>query len=150
GSRQGQVAARDGGDAQDGQDRDRRAGARGGRLVEARVVHLDESDEFATPERCSILETWRDGDVTIARARGERGVTTQLHSLDVDERYLIVSGTGVVSVGDVAPTEVGPGDVVAIPAGAAQRIQNTGAEDLVFYCVCTPPFQPESYTALGE
>jgi len=118
--------------------------------VQPRIVHPDESDEFATPERCSILETWRDDEVTIARARVEPGVTTQLHSLDVDERYLIVSGTGVVSVGDVAPTEVGPGDVVAIPAGAAQRIENSGAEDLVFYCVCTPPFRPESYTALGD
>ena len=118
--------------------------------MQPRIVHPDESDEFATPERCSILETWRDDEVTIARARVEPGVTTQLHSLDVDERYLIVSGTGVVSVGDVAPTEVGPGDVVAIPAGAAQRIENSGAEDLVFYCVCTPPFRPESYTALGD
>ena len=118
--------------------------------MEARVVHPDESAEFDTPERCAILETWRDGEVTIARARVEPGVTTQLHSLDVDERYLIVSGRGVVSVGEVAPAEVGPGDNVGIPAGVAQRIENTGDEDLVFYCVCTPPFRPDSYTALGD
>jgi mannose-6-phosphate isomerase-like protein (cupin superfamily) len=118
--------------------------------VEARVVHPDEAAEFPTPERCAILETWRDGDVSIARARVEPGVTTQLHSLDVAERYLIVSGTGVVSVGDVAPAEVGPGDAVVIPPGTSQRIENTGAVDLVFYCICTPPFRPESYTALGE
>ena len=118
--------------------------------MEARVAHPDESAEFDTPERCAILETWRDADVSIARARVEPGVTTQLHALDVAERYLVVSGRGVVSVGDVAPTEVGPGDTVGIPAGAPQRIENTGDEDLVFYCVCTPPFRPESYTALGD
>ena len=118
--------------------------------MEARVVHPDESAEFETPERCSILETWRDGDVSIARARVEPGVTTQLHSLDVAERYVIVGGTGVVSVGDLAPTDVGPGDAVVIPAGVGQRIENTGTDDLVFFCICTPPFQPESYTALGD
>jgi mannose-6-phosphate isomerase-like protein (cupin superfamily) len=120
--------------------------------VEPRVVSPDEKDEFATPERCSILETWNDESdhgVSITRARVEPGVTTQLHSLDVDERYLVVSGVGVVSVGDLAPARVKPGDAVVIPAGEAQRIENTGNEDLIFYCICTPPFRPEGYTALG-
>jgi len=118
--------------------------------VEARVVRPDESAEFATPERCAILETWRDGEVSIARARVEPGVTTQLHSLDVAERYLVVGGRGVMTVGDLAPAEVGAGDAVVIPAGTPQRIENTGDGDLVFYCICTPPFRPEGYTALGD
>ena len=52
-------------------------------------------------------------------------------------------------VGDVAPAQVDAGDAVVIPAGIPQRIENTGDVDLVFYCVCTPPFRPEGYTALG-
>ena len=32
-----------------------------------------------------------------------------------------------------------------IPAGTAQQITNTGPEDLVFLCVCTPRFTPNCY-----
>jgi mannose-6-phosphate isomerase-like protein (cupin superfamily) len=57
-------------------------------------------------------------------------------------------GTGMVTVGEMAPEKVGPGDVVIIPAGTAQQISNTGDTDLVFYCICTPRFSPESYESL--
>jgi mannose-6-phosphate isomerase-like protein (cupin superfamily) len=111
----------------------------------------DPAGEFPTPERCSILESWNDDSdraVSIARARVEPGVTTQLHTVAVDERYVIVEGRGVVAIGDLAAEEVRPGDVIVIPAGTPQRITNTGTVDLVFYCVCSPRFTNEAYTAL--
>ena len=119
--------------------------------MDARISTPDVSSEFMTPERCFILESWNeDGDpaVSISRARVEPGVTTQLHSLDVDERYVIVSGEGQMQLGDGDKTVVGSGDVVAIPAGTPQRITNSGEADLVFYCVCSPRFRPEGYRAL--
>ncbi|HEX6310695.1 MAG TPA: cupin domain-containing protein [Acidimicrobiia bacterium] len=119
--------------------------------MDAGVVRPDDRDEFTTAERCSILESWNDESdaaVSIARARVEPGVTTQLHRVDVDERYVVVDGRGVARVGDLPPAEVGPGDVVLIPAGARQQITNVGESDLVFYCVCTPRFRPEAYEAL--
>jgi mannose-6-phosphate isomerase-like protein (cupin superfamily) len=120
-------------------------------VVYASIVTPDESAEFPTPERCAILESWNDASdptVSIARARIGPGITTQLHRVDVDERYLIVEGRGVASVGELPDTEVGPGDVVVIPAGTPQRIANPGDSDLVFYCVCSPRFTQESYHAL--
>ena len=117
----------------------------------ARIVRPDHAPELMTAERCFIVETWNDEadpSVSIARSRVAPGVTTQLHSLDVDERYVIVAGRGEVQVGDLGPTAVAPGDVVVIPAGVPQRIKNDGAEDLVFYCVCSPRFQPGAYRAL--
>lgn len=119
--------------------------------METRILRPDATTEFVTSERCSILETWNDNSdpaVSIARARVNPGVTTQLHDLDIDERYLIVQGKGVVSVGGLQPTEVGSGDVVVIPAGTSQQITNTGEDDLVFYCVCSPRFKPQAYRAL--
>jgi mannose-6-phosphate isomerase-like protein (cupin superfamily) len=114
-------------------------------------VKPDVSTEFPTAERVWILESWNvaeDEDVSIARARVAPGVTTQLHRVDVDERYLVVEGRGLVHVGDTAPTEVGPGDVVVIPRGVPQRIANTGDSDLLFYCICSPRFDPAGYEAL--
>lgn len=108
-----------------------------------------EADEFATDERCFILESWNredDPGLSIARARVAPGVTTRLHRLsDTIERYLILSGAGVVEVEGMAPRPVRPGDVVYIPAGSGQRIANPGTEDLVFLALCTPRFRPEVY-----
>ena len=116
--------------------------------MEPHVVRPRAEDEHLTEERCHILESWndpRDPDVAIARARVTPGVTTALHVLEVDERYVIVSGSGRVEVDGLDPSEVVPGDVVVIPAGRAQRITCHGPEDLVFYCVCTPRFEAHHY-----
>lgn len=104
--------------------------------------------ERFTSERCHIFESWNDASdpgLSIARARVEPGVVTALHTLDVDERYFVLSGRGRVEVEGLAPTDVGPGDVVVIPAGRTQRIRNLGETDLLFLCLCTPRFAPEHY-----
>lgn len=119
--------------------------------LRAVIRHPDPAEELPTRERCSILESWNDDSdpsVSIARARVDPGVTTQPHTVDVDERYVIVEGRGVVTIGDLPSEEVKPGDVVVIPAGTPQRITNTGSVDLVFYCVCSPRFTNDGYTAL--
>lgn len=52
------------------------------------------------------------------------------------EHWYIVSGSGVVTLDDDTRT-VGPGDTVDIAAGAAHRIGNVGAADVVFIEVQT-------------
>lgn len=120
--------------------------------MRAEIRKANTIGEIETQERCHILEVANDsGDktVSIARARVEPGVTTSLHRLrGVAERYIIVAGVGRVEVAGLEPTEVGPGDVVRIPPDTSQRITNIGTTDLVFYCVCTPPFTPDCYEAL--
>ena len=117
--------------------------------MKAGVRKADPSAEFGTAERCWILDTSNDdGDpaLSISRARVEPGVTTEWHSLrDVDERYVIVRGRGRMDLEGERSVDVGPDDVVRIPAGTGQRITNTGSDDLVFHCVCTPRFTPECY-----
>lgn len=77
------------------------------------------------------------------------GVTPAPHRLEgIVERYLVLSGKGIVEVGDLPPEAVGPGAVVLIPSGVPQRIRNEREEDLVFYCICSPAFEQERYTAL--
>lgn len=117
--------------------------------MRAEIAHENESEEFPTDERCSILELWNrkdDNNVSIARARVKPGVTTQAHSLKgIIERYLIVSGSGVVYIEGMQPEHVGPGDLVFIPSDTVQKIQNIGSNDLVFYAICTPRFVIEAY-----
>ncbi len=118
--------------------------------MEARIIKGDMLKEYLTPERCFIYEncgvSTGDSRVSIARARVEPGVTTKAHHLEgVQEIYLITEGQGKVSLGNLSPGDVVKGDVVIIPAGASQKISNTGKTDLIFYCICTPAFTQDRY-----
>lgn len=123
-------------------------------MIDAAILQPDASREFYTDEGCYILESSNsdaDPEVSIARARVRPGVTTKSHRLDGSvERYLIISGQGLVEIGDTPPTAVNPGDIVVIPDGVSQRITNTGTFDLVFYCVCAPRFSRDMYVSLED
>jgi mannose-6-phosphate isomerase-like protein (cupin superfamily) len=113
----------------------------------------DESKEFFTNERCHILEMLdnhnSDKPFSIARARVEPGITTAWHRLtDIMEYYYILSGKGFMEIGEEEGFNVGKNDLVTIPANFAQRIQNTGEEDLIFLAICNPPFTDANYEDL--
>lgn len=106
--------------------------------------------EFWTDERCFITEVLNHADcpdMSLAIGRVEAGVTTQLHTLTVEETYCVQKGEGVIEI-DGQRAALGPGDSVCISPGQAQRITNTGAADLVFALVCRPRFVPETYKNL--
>ncbi|HDP89081.1 MAG TPA: cupin domain-containing protein [Thioalkalivibrio sp.] len=113
------------------------------------VIHPVEAGEYWFREGCHILEIHNHEDdpaLSIARARLEPGRRTRRHVLDgVAERYLIVAGAGRVTVGDLPPEPVAAGDVVVIPPGVMQSIENTDSADLVFHALCTPRFTPGCY-----
>ena len=107
--------------------------------------------EFRTGERCYITELLNADNspgVSLAIARIEPGVRTQLHSLTgVEEIYIVRSGRGVIEI-DGVEQEFNAGDQAIVPASAAQRITNTGSDDLHCYCLCRPRFRPECYVDL--
>ena len=116
------------------------------------VIPEDLSKEAYTREKCYITESSNspeDPDLSIARARVKPGVTTRWHRLaDTAERYYILRGKGRVEVGELAPQNLGAGDIVLIPPMCRQRITNTGSEDLVFLAICTPRFSNDAYEDL--
>lgn len=118
------------------------------------IKRFDPGAEFYTDEACYINELSNsagDAEISIARARVEPGVTTRWHRLrGTTERYCILSGVGVVEVGDLPPQTVSPGDVVVIPPLCRQRITNSGTEDLIFLAICNPRFTPELYEEISE
>ena len=119
------------------------------RGVFARILHSDPAREYATEERCHILElsnTEADEELSVARARVEPGVTTAWHRVEeTAERYVLIEGEGRVEVDGLDAEVVTAGDVVIIPPGLRQRITNTGNVDLVFLALCTPRFRQSRY-----
>ena len=102
------------------------------------IKRLELDREYYFAEGCYINElsnAEHDPAVSIARAR-------------VPVRYLIEAGQGEVYLDTLAPQRVSAGDVVLIPAGCAQRIGNTGDDELVFLAICSPRFQPQCYQDL--
>jgi len=120
--------------------------------MDAAILRCSPGAEFETEERCAILELSNsdsDPALSVARARVRPGVTTRWHRVrDTAERYVILSGSGRVEVGTLAPQDVGAGDVVRIPPSCRQRISNNGSEDLVFLALCTPRFRQAAYEDL--
>ena len=118
-------------------------------MTKPQIIHNRSDSEYYFEEHCFITEWWNsptDKEVSVAKARVEPGVSTRLHRLkDVMERYIILEGKGIVEVGELAPTEVGPGDVVLIPPGTPQKINNIGNSDLIFLAICTPRFTQSVY-----
>ena len=117
--------------------------------MQAEVRVMDPSAEYYTPEGCHINElsnTGADPDASIARARVPAGAATRWHRLrGITERYVVLSGTGTMEVGELPAQRVAVGDVVLIPPGCRQRITSGADEDLVFLAICTPRFRPEVY-----
>ena len=115
------------------------------------IVKSDQAAEYYFKEGCYILEMINSVDdpaLSIARARVTSGVTTRLHALKgTAERYYILSGTGLVRVGELTQNVV-EGDVVCIAPGAAQQITNTSDVDLTFLALCTPRFEADNYQEL--
>ena len=116
--------------------------------MKPRVIHPPAGGETWFEEGCFITELCNspgDPALSIARARVAARTETEWHSLDVDERYLIAEGKGIMEMDGAPPARVNPGDVVVVPAGCRQRIRNDTNDDLVFYCLCTPRFTPDAY-----
>jgi mannose-6-phosphate isomerase-like protein (cupin superfamily) len=108
--------------------------------------------EYYTDERCHILEllnTPDSAEASIARARVVAGITTKKHRVaGTIERYVILEGQGIAHIEGQEDTKVTAGDVLLIPANVVQSITNSGPEDLVFLCVCTPRFEWGNYESL--
>jgi mannose-6-phosphate isomerase-like protein (cupin superfamily) len=117
--------------------------------MKAIIKPMNGDSEFYISEGCFITELSNsadDPDVSIAQARVRPGVTTRWHRLaGTVERYVIVSGHGLMEVGELPAQEVHVGDVVLIPAQCRQRISNTGNEDLIFLAICSPRFLTTVY-----
>jgi mannose-6-phosphate isomerase-like protein (cupin superfamily) len=121
-------------------------------LRDMNIYPAHTAQEHLTAERCFIAELFnRPGQAlsSVARARVEPGVTTANHLLrGTEEQYYILTGQGELFLNGQSVGQVSSGDIAHIPADTPQCIRNTGTTDLIFLCICTPPFRQEAYEAV--
>lgn len=104
--------------------------------------------EYFFEEGCHIIEVMNQDEepnLSFAQARVEIGQKTRLHELkQTTEYYYITQGQGVATVSNQRFV-LSKGDLLKIGPGESQMIENTGAEDLIFMCICQPRFEPRNY-----
>jgi mannose-6-phosphate isomerase-like protein (cupin superfamily) len=121
------------------------------------IVHEEEREwqgwnEEDVPERGTVQ--WRtlisagltpSAGLTLGVARVPRGGGLSAHRHEQAEVYLVLEGTGRVTI-DGVPSEVRPGTSVFIPGGAVHAIEATGAEDLrLAYVLAADAFEDVTY-----
>ena len=78
---------------------------------------------------------------SLAEARLTPGAATAPHHHAVTEEiYYILSGAAEMTVGTETRAVV-PGDAIGVPPGAIHAIRNTGSQELVFLCTCSPGYE---------
>jgi mannose-6-phosphate isomerase-like protein (cupin superfamily) len=118
------------------------------------IVNINRTKPFITKDNSEIREILspRNSSLenqSLAEARVSLGkATIQHYHVKTEEIYYILQGRAEIIVeGEVK--EVVEGDGIVILPGQKHRIWNTGDEDLVFLCCCTPAYEDED-TVLFE
>jgi len=110
------------------------------------IINISDSPQFVTKDRSKIREIMAPRNSIIARQSLAEavvpvgGATDEHYHEDSEEIYFVLSGVGEIRVnGESAPVRVG--DAIALPPGVVHKIWNRGESDLVFLCVCVPPYE---------
>jgi len=119
------------------------------------IARRADLDPYVTKDGSTIREWAGPGyaaeaaNQSLAEATVPPGGTTAAHHHGrSEELYLVTAGRGLLRIGD-EQREVSAGDCAAIPPGTVHQLRNTGEEDLVVVCACSPPYSHED-TFLAE
>lgn len=109
------------------------------------VKNLSECEEFIANDGCHLKELLHPGNdsvdlpYSIAVARVEIKQSTFKHRLDQAEVYYILSGAGRIHI-DQETRKVGRGDMILIPPGSVQWLENDGYEEIHLMAIVNPPW----------
>ncbi len=114
-----------------------------------RIRRLAECPEFIAGDGTRLREMLHpdreypfSGRYSLAQAIVPVGGRSVRHRLATDEVYVILTSRGLMHVDDEIET-VGPMDVLEIPPGSVQWIENTGDGELLFLCLVDPAWRAE-------
>lgn len=113
------------------------------------IVRNREASEPFTTKDGSTIRSLLDrsnapvANQSLAEATLAPGAQTTPHRHPRSEEfYYVIEGAGVMSI-DGESSEVGVGDAILIPPGAAHTLKNTGMSALTILCCCAPPYSHE-------
>ncbi len=94
--------------------------------------------ELLSPKNDPVFTSY-----SIALAKIDPGRKSIPHKLQFSsEVYIIIKGIGIIHIEEEA-REVKPGNIIYIPKRSLQFIENSGMEELIFYCIVDPPWKQE-------
>jgi len=118
------------------------------------LSHRNELEPYVTADGSTIREWAGPGyspaqNMSMAEATVAPGAATTAHyHRKAEELYLVTAGHGRLRVDDVE-REIAPGDCAVIPPGSVHKLWNTGPDDLVVVCCCSPAYSHDD-TVLVE
>jgi len=118
------------------------------------VINVNDAKSFVTKDNAEIREILAPrnsslANQSLAEAKVMPGRFTQEHfHPKAEEIYFILRGKGKMRIEDET-RDVRASDGIAILPGQKHRIWNTGDDNLVFLCCCSPAYTHED-TILTE
>ena len=112
------------------------------------VRRLNECPEVVAGDRTRLRELLHPDRnpvairYSLARARLGPRQKSLSHRLTASEAYYFIQGQGVMHINEDRQT-VWAGDVVYVPPGAMQWLENIGGEPIEFLCIVDPAWQLE-------
>lgn len=119
------------------------------------IINRDGCEPFVTKDTSEIREimAYRNSNCkrfSLAEATLHPGRETQAHlHRETEEVYYFLQGSGRIRING-EEGEVRPGDAILIPPGSTHKTWNTGGEDLVFLCICCPPYEHSDTTIVED
>jgi mannose-6-phosphate isomerase-like protein (cupin superfamily) len=118
------------------------------------IVNRNQVQAFITKDTSEIREILapRNSSLklqSLAEATLHPGKATEEHyHATSEEIYYVLRGTGRMRI-EGETRDVEPGDGITIPPGKHHKLWNTGSGDLIFLCLCVPPYEHDD-TVLTE
>ncbi len=112
-------------------------------MAEKKVT--EEIDFYRTKDGSMIREIFHPNNSgvtrqSLAEARMPPGAETEGHYHRTSEEiYYILQGKSVIRLGKDT-MDLTEGEAILIPPGIFHNIKNIGETDLIFLCMCSPPY----------
>lgn len=110
------------------------------------IIKLGDCEQFITKDGSRIREIMAPRNSIIERQSLAEAVvpiggeTHEHYHATSEEIYFIMRGMGEMQFPD-STRRVEPGDAIALPPETRHKIRNVGNSELVFLCICVPPYE---------